>query len=133
MRYQLRLKVLSPVHIGTGESYEPTNFMIDEERKNGKISYWLYEFDEREFFEKLDQRGRKEFLEAVELGRSESLFRIHRLVKNNAHIAKSISKGKRQVCERVGEAYQEKIGRVVQRKGRSRGHKRSAGLIYLLT
>lgn len=31
--YYCRLKVLSPVHIGCDEVYEPTGFAIDEEQK----------------------------------------------------------------------------------------------------
>ena len=36
--YKIVLTTKSPVHIGTGEAYEPTSFIIDENR--------LYEFDE---------------------------------------------------------------------------------------
>jgi len=43
--YRLKLTVLTPVHIGTGDAYEPTNFVIDEK--------FLYEFDEIEFYKNL--------------------------------------------------------------------------------
>ncbi len=49
--YHLRLTTLSPVHIGTGEVYEPTGFIIDE----GK----LYEFNPMEFYLALDGSTRK--------------------------------------------------------------------------
>ena len=28
--YRLKLTALTPIHIGTGEVYEPTNFVIDD-------------------------------------------------------------------------------------------------------
>lgn len=43
--YKLKLTALGPVHIGTGEVYEPTNFVIDDG--------WLYEFDEVLFYKSL--------------------------------------------------------------------------------
>ncbi|MDY0365875.1 MAG: RAMP superfamily CRISPR-associated protein [Arcobacteraceae bacterium] len=45
--YRLKLTALSPIHIGTGEVYEPTNFVIDD----GK----LYEFDESLFYKSLNE------------------------------------------------------------------------------
>ena len=44
-QFHLKLTALSPIHIGTGEVYEPTNFVID----GGK----LYEFDEVLFYKSL--------------------------------------------------------------------------------
>ena len=38
----IKMSAITPLHIGTGEDYEPTNFIIDDG--------YLYEFDEIEFF-----------------------------------------------------------------------------------
>ena len=46
--YKIRLKILSSVHIGCGEVYEPVNFIV----KDGK----LVEFDPLEFIEKLSRK-----------------------------------------------------------------------------
>jgi len=51
--YYLKLTTLTPVHIGTGESYEPTNFVID----SGK----LYEFDEVLFYRGLSDMDKRDF------------------------------------------------------------------------
>lgn len=51
--HHLKITTLSPLHIGTGEVYEPTNFVID----NGR----LYEFDEQLFFHSLNEMDRKAF------------------------------------------------------------------------
>jgi CRISPR-associated protein Csm5 len=56
--YKLKLTALTPIHIGTGEHYEPTNFVID--------GGYLYEFDEIKFYEKLDKEQQENFLNAVE-------------------------------------------------------------------
>ncbi len=48
--YYLKLIALSPVHIGTSESYEPTNFVIDDG--------YLYEFDEVLFYKSLSSEDK---------------------------------------------------------------------------
>ena len=49
--FYLKLTALSPIHIGTGESYEPTNFVIDKGM--------LYEFDEMLFYKSLSEVDKK--------------------------------------------------------------------------
>lgn len=51
--YKLKITTLSPVHIGTGEVYDPTNFVIDEKK--------LYKFDEVLFYKSLGQTDKKLF------------------------------------------------------------------------
>ncbi len=40
--YRLALTPLSPIHIGCGEDFEPTNYLIDDDGKSGPV---LYGFD----------------------------------------------------------------------------------------
>ncbi len=49
--YRLKLTALTPIHIGTGDSYEPTNFVIDDG--------YLYEFDELLFYKTLSEIEKK--------------------------------------------------------------------------
>ena len=49
--YKLKLTTLSPVHIGTGEDFEPTNYVID--------AGTLYEFDEVIFYKSLSDLDKK--------------------------------------------------------------------------
>ncbi len=51
--YYLKLKTITPIHIGTGEAYEPTNFVID----GGK----LYQFDEVLFYQSLNPSDKRLF------------------------------------------------------------------------
>jgi len=106
---KLKLTALTPIHIGTGEHYDPTNFVIDKG--------YLYEFDEVEFFKKLDKKQKEEFLKAVESTKDESLFQIHRIIKNNKEKAIESSYHKVQVSSGIEKAYENKIGRAVQIEG----------------
>ncbi len=114
--YKIKLKALTPLHIGTGEFYDPTNFIIDDG--------YLYEFDEMEFFKNLDEKGKENFLRAVEGRASESLFEVHRVVKQNKNIAKKAYTHKVQVSKGIEKDYENKVGRVVQVEGGKRVDKR---------
>jgi len=112
---KLKLKALTPIHIGTGENYEPTNFVIDDG--------YLYEFDEFEFFNHLDNKQKKLFLSAVEKKSYESLFEIHRIIKNNKNIAKQCAFKKIQVSKSLENEYEKKVGRPVQFEGKQKNKK----------
>jgi len=69
---RIKLHVLSPIHIGCDEAYEPTNFVIDE--KTGK----LIEFDPMDFLGSLSQIQRAEFAKCCE---KEHLLEIFKFIK----------------------------------------------------
>lgn len=52
---KIRLHILSPVHIGCDDVYEPTNFVIDEKKNK------LIEFDPMNFIKTLPQKEKDEF------------------------------------------------------------------------
>lgn len=52
---KIRLHVLSPIHIGCDDVYEPTSFVIDEQKKI------LIEFDPMDFIKALPPKERDEF------------------------------------------------------------------------
>jgi CRISPR-associated protein Csm5 len=106
------MKLLTPVHIGTGEDYEPTNFIIDEGV--------LYEFDEMRFFHLLDDQEKKEFVAKVNSTAPEALFEIHTFIKRHKATAKKAATLKVKVSKGIEADYQNKIGRAVQREGRQK-------------
>jgi CRISPR-associated protein Csm5 len=116
MKYKIKLTALTPIHIGSGEFYEPTNFVIDKG--------YLYEFDEIEFFRHLDDKQKQNFLRAVESNSSESLFEVHRVIKANKEIAKKVAFQKVQVSKGIESDYNNKVGKVVQIEGGRRIDKR---------
>ncbi|MBD3843458.1 MAG: hypothetical protein IE909_16565, partial [Campylobacterales bacterium] len=68
--YKLKLTAISPIHIGTGEDYEPTNYVIDKvkvKQSDGKIveKDYMFVFDEMEFFHALDNAKKQEFNKIV--------------------------------------------------------------------
>jgi len=113
--YKLKLTALTPIHIGTGEDYEPTNFVIDKG--------YLYEFDEISFYAKLDKNQKEQFINAVEGRASDALFEIHRIIKQNRQHAISSAISKVQVSKGIEKDYEAKVGRVVQNEGGRRVQK----------
>lgn len=63
--YHMTLTMLSPVHIGTGEEIDPTQYVIQQD-KNGHIFFYAIDFPR--FLADLDDRGRDEFNKAVDQG-----------------------------------------------------------------
>ena len=73
-----RLKLLSPLHIGCDEVYEPTSFVIDEKR-NALIS-----FDPFDLLEKMDINARQKFSKICQEGTINSLLEIYKFIYQHA-------------------------------------------------
>jgi len=86
--YYLKLTALTPVHIGTGESYEPTNFVIDD----GK----LYEFDEVLFYRGLSDVDKRAFDSKLS-----DWLAIIDFYKNHTQYAKQLAKSACSVTQQV--------------------------------
>ncbi|HNV72940.1 MAG TPA: hypothetical protein PKO06_24740, partial [Candidatus Ozemobacteraceae bacterium] len=69
---RLRLHVLSPLHIGCGEVYEPTGFVIDERQMK------LRAFDEFAFVKSLPEDRRKRFGDICMTGTPLEVFKFVR-------------------------------------------------------
>jgi len=116
--YRLKLTALTPIHIGTGEVYEPTNFIIDDG--------WLYEFDEVLFFKHLPQNKRFEFskLTTLQSNTGYELFeKIHAFVLQNKQYAKDVSVNKVKVSKAIEQHYKKSIAKKVQSEGKGRDQK----------
>ena len=108
-KYRLKLTALTPIHIGTGEVYEPTNFVID----NG----YLYEFDEVEFYKNLDENKQKEFTQITQMQTKngyELFEKIHKFVSNNKLIAIKVAHNKIVISKKFQEKYIKDIANKVQ-------------------
>ena len=108
----IRMKALTPIHIGTGEDFEPTNFIIDEG--------FLYEFDETAFYAELGEQERKAFMHKVESTAPEALFELHNFVKQHKEAAKKAARLKVKVTNGIEKDYRNKVGRAVQLEGRQK-------------
>ncbi|MBI4680731.1 MAG: type III-A CRISPR-associated RAMP protein Csm5 [Nitrospirae bacterium] len=71
---KVKLHILSPVHIGCDDVYEPTSFVIDEKR--GK----LIEFDQLNFIKSLSQEDRRRLTAICMQGTVSSIVSIYKFI-----------------------------------------------------
>jgi CRISPR-associated protein Csm5 len=102
-KYKIKATALSPIHVGSGEMYEPTNYVID---KN-----YLYYFKEEKFFKELHQKDKNEFLKLVSDFSKESIFKLWSFISKRKEIAKKIASYKVQVSKNLAKEYDEKLGK----------------------
>lgn len=74
---KVRLHIISPVHIGCDDVYEPTSFVIDENKGT------LIEFDPMDFIKKLSQKDREELTKKC---MGDDLLGIFKFIKNKYNI-----------------------------------------------
>lgn len=72
--WKIRLHVITPVHIGCGDVYEPTSFYVD--KTNNKLIC----FDPFDFIGALLPRERSRFLEICQKGTVESIFDMYSFI-----------------------------------------------------
>lgn len=94
----VRLHVLSPVHIGCDDVYEPTGFVIDA--KKGK----LIEFDSMEFIKSLSNKDRDELLLKC---MADNLLDIYKFIKNKYNT--SLGLREVDVCKGLSEHYEKML------------------------
>lgn len=70
------IKILSPVHIGCDDVYEPTGFIVNEQAKT------LSAFDPIDFFRSLDDRMKAQYAAICAKGTIESIFELYKFMKN---------------------------------------------------
>jgi CRISPR-associated protein Csm5 len=80
--YYLRLKVLSPIHIGCDEDYEPTGFAVDEVKQE------LIAFEPADFLGQLEQSRLDEYSIICKKGTVESLLEIYKFIRRNKEHAR---------------------------------------------
>lgn len=72
--YYWKLKVMTPVHIGCGEDYEPTGFAVDEKEQT------LIAFDPASFLASLEREDLEQYTAICRKGNLESLLEIYRFI-----------------------------------------------------
>ncbi len=98
--YKLKLTALSPIHIGTGEAYEPTNFVIDKNK--------LFAFDEVLFYQSLNQLDKQTFDKKIQSG---DYMQIIDFYKKKCEEAKAISFFECNVSIQITNAYNKQINK----------------------
>lgn len=92
------LRILSPLHLGCDEVYEPMGFGLNEQEKR------LIAFDSLDFFRALSLEDRKRFSEICRRGTVTSLLEIYKFMRNRPCSGISI-----EVCEGFLEHYQQTL------------------------
>ncbi|WP_298025101.1 RAMP superfamily CRISPR-associated protein [uncultured Campylobacter sp.] len=113
--YKINLKPISPIHIGVGEAYEPMNYVIDTDAKDGRD--YMYVFDEFEFVKGLNEKSKEEFERIVSNLSADTLFELQKFIKEKSALAKKKSFKKILVSPKVAKEYREKLGKAVQKEG----------------
>jgi len=90
--FYLKITTLSPLHIGTGESYEPSNFVID----NGK----LFEFDEILFYQSLNTEDKNLFSQKLN-----SWMNLIDFYRSKSKEAKGLARFECKVSKKVENTY----------------------------
>ena len=110
--YRLALTPLSPIHIGCGEDFKPTNYVIDADEKLGPV---LYGFDPSRAV--LTAVQQSELASAVS---SNSLLSIQRFFKKHAKTFQIQADVLIPVAAGVAKQYAEKVGKVANHEGDGR-------------
>jgi CRISPR type III-A/MTUBE-associated RAMP protein Csm5 len=72
------IKILSPVHIGCDDVYEPSGFIVKEQAQT------LSAFDPLDFFKSLDDRAKAQYAAICAKGTIESIFELYKFMKTQS-------------------------------------------------
>ena len=103
--YTLRYTPLSPVHIGTDESYEPTNYIIDDNT--------LYEFDIEGAINALTAKDRSELDKIVSKPNAQMIKSVQKFFYDKRDALKPWAINTIPVLEGVANFYNGRVGKVV--------------------
>lgn len=99
--YSLYLTPLSPIHMGCGEDFEPTNYIIDQNI--------LYGFETGKLL--LNEKDRNELLRLIET--EDSLPKIHNFFFKQTKLSKSMSSYYCAVSDSIEKEIKNKIGKPI--------------------
>lgn len=111
--YRLRITPLSPVHIGCGQSFEPTGYVIDDGL--------LCAFDSGDAAQVLTPADRKELLALVSGRADPSLIpKVQRFFFDRRQRLTALSRLQVPVLESLARLYASRVGQTAQREARGR-------------
>lgn len=104
--YDIVISTLSPVHIGCGEDYEPTNYVIDNQT--------LHAFDPARLLARLEQRQRDELARALD--DRNPVLAAQRFFFRHREAAIAIASHRISVAAAVAQHYASRVGQVANRE-----------------
>lgn len=109
---KLKLTVVTPMHIGGGEVFEPSNYLMNQKDPRGVGK--LYEFDPVDFVKELSPKAREEFLKITE--KENALPSIQSFFNRHSDIVMKISALSVLVCPSIASEHSIKLGQSVHRE-----------------
>ncbi len=82
--YQCHLKILSPLHLGCDEVYEPMRFTVDEAKR------CLVVFNPAVFFAEMDKTDRNEFSKICRKGTIASILEIYKFLRRRTSSGRAV-------------------------------------------
>ena len=107
--YTLRYTPLSPVHIGTDESYEPTNYIIDDNT--------LYEYEIEGALNSLTTKDRAKLDEIVRKPNAQMIKSVQKFFYDKREALKPWAINAIPVLEGVANFYNSRVGKVANHEG----------------
>lgn len=108
--YRLHFTPLSPIHIGTGECYEPTNYVIEDGA--------LFEFDTGGVVEAFSESERKDLLNIANRRPDvEQIKALQKFFYERRDLLKPFAVNRIPVLPGVGSLYASRVGQTAQREG----------------
>lgn len=108
--HRLLISTLSPVHIGCGQDYEPTNYVIENNT--------LYEFDPSAAQKALTNQDRRELLRIVSNPNNKRILQeVQAFFYQRRQALMTISKRQVPAVHKLVEFYENRVGKTVQTEG----------------
>lgn len=102
--HALSLTPLTPIHIGCGEDFEPTNYVIDEGL--------LFHFEPASVL--LDTDNRRKLMEAVGTGGQDAIRRVQKFFFERREMFAAFSRGAIAVAPGIAEQYASRIAQIAE-------------------
>lgn len=93
--FECAIEIVSPVHLGCGEVYEPTSFAVDEEKNE------LIVFDPIFFVKNLEEEDRQRFSETCKKGTVASIIEVYKFLRSQKPAGRRI-----KLCNDFVDHYQ---------------------------
>lgn len=111
--YRLSLTPLAPIHIGTGLSYEPTNYVIEGDT--------LHEFDTDLLADTLSAQDHQELLTIVSRTPDDTMLRlVQKFFYDRRKVLVPLARYRIPVQPGVASLYRDRVGQIAQQEGRGR-------------
>jgi len=104
--YNLSISTLSPVHVGCGEDYEPTHYVI--------VGEMLYAFDEAKLLATLSDKQRDELSRALD--ERNPILATQRFFYRHREAARTIASHSAPVAKAAAQFYASRIGQVANQQ-----------------